>query len=536
MEMIQNAYAGFAKGNMTMLDNLKLGYGGTKEEMARLIEEAAAMTDVQKELGIAVDATDMSFGNIVNAISVVQKNMKITGTTADEAGRTIAGSVQSMKSAWTNLITGLADRNADIGKLIDNLVTTIVGDGTEANLGVIGNILPAVERALGGAVKLIEGAAPKIIEILPGLVTQIVPSLISAATSMVKAVVDVLPDLLKTVVDALVKEAPELIKAAVELVKSLVNGIKDNYQILVDGAITIVEELVKGVVALLPEIIKLGLDLIISLANGIAESLPELIPTIVDVVLKIVEVLTNPETLQSLLDAAFSIIMELAWGIGEAIPRLVSAVAMIVESIVEILLKPENIAMLIQAAFQIIVAIGSGILNSIPVLLKSVVRLISTIIAQFKDADWGSIGKNLVEGFKAGISKAWTNLKAWFKNLFGDLISIAKRILGIASPSKVFKKLGSFTAEGFGIGFDDEFAHVKDDMEDALNFDDASVGINASIRRVGAGATGSAFGGTSIGNITINIDGAKYSDEQSLAEAVAEAIQGMTDRRAAVYA
>ena len=128
------------------------------------------------------------------------------------------------------------------------------------------------------------------------------------------------------------------------------------------------------------------------------------------------------------------------------------------------------------------------------------------------------------------------NLVKWFKDLFGDLIGIAKKILGIASPSKVFKKIGGFTAEGFGAGSEDEFAHVKDDMEAALNFDDASVGINASIRKVGAGAAGGAFGGTSIGNITINIDGAKYSDEQSLASAIALEIQNMTDRRAAVYA
>ena len=147
-----------------------------------------------------------------------------------------------------------------------------------------------------------------------------------------------------------------------------------------------------------------------------------------------------------------------------------------------------------------------------------------------------NIGSDLVAGLKRGIQNAWYNLKSWFKGLFGDLIGIAKRILGIASPSKVFKKIGGFTAEGFGAGFEDEFAHVKDNMEDALNFDDASVGINASIRKVGAGAAVGAFGGTSFGDIIINIDGAKYSDEQSLASAIALEIQNMTDRRAAVYA
>ena len=146
------------------------------------------------------------------------------------------------------------------------------------------------------------------------------------------------------------------------------------------------------------------------------------------------------------------------------------------------------------------------------------------------------IGKNIIEGIKKGISNAWNNLVSWFKGLFGNLIGIAKKILGIASPSKVFKKIGGFTAEGFGVGFEDEFAHVKDDMEDALNFDDASIGINASVRKIGAGTAGCAFGGTSFGDIIINIDGARYSDEQSLASAIALEIQNMTDRRAAVYA
>lgn len=183
------------------------------------------------------------------------------------------------------------------------------------------------------------------------------------------------------------------------------------------------------------------------------------------------------------------------------------------------------------AAETIFNAVANFFTETIPNAFNSVIDWFKNIRKKFSD-----IGKNIIDGIKSGIKNAWNNLVKWFKGLFGDLIGIAKKILGIASPSKVFKKLGSFTADGFGIGFEDEFSHVKDDMEDALNFDDASVGINASIRKVGAGAAGGAFGGTSIGNITINIDGAKYSDEQSLASAIAQKIQNMTDRRAAVYA
>ena len=183
------------------------------------------------------------------------------------------------------------------------------------------------------------------------------------------------------------------------------------------------------------------------------------------------------------------------------------------------------------AATKIFSAVANFFTETIPNAFNSVINWFKDIGKKFAD-----IGKNIIEGIKSGIKNAWNNLVSWFKGLFGDLIGIAKKILGIASPSKVFKKIGGFTAEGFGVGFEDEFANVKDDMEDALNFDDASVGINASIRKVGAGAAGGAFGGTSIGNININIDGAKYTDEQSLASAIALEIQNMTDRRAAVYA
>ena len=372
-------------------------YGGTQTEMQRLIKYAA-------RLDSSIDANSMSFANIVKAINVVQTEMGITGTTAKEAGRTIEGSVNAMKSAWTNLVTGFADGSADIGGLIDNLVTTIVGDGTENNLGVIGNVLPAVETALVGIGTMIEKAVPVLVEMLPGLLEQILPVLISSATSLVNSVVESLPELVDLIVNTLIDNAPMLIVAAVEL--------------------------------------------ILALAGGLIQAAPKLLKAIPDIIKETVEGFKNSENIKKFMD----------------------------------------------------------------------------------------VGKNIIDGIKSGIKNAWNNLVSWFKNLFGNLIDIAKKILGIASPSKVFKKIGGFTAEGFGAGFEDEFSHVKDDMEDALNFDDASVGINASIRKVGAGAAGGAFGGTSIGNITINIDGAKYSDEQSLASAIALEIQNMTDRRAAVYA
>lgn len=148
-----------------------------------------------------------------------------------------------------------------------------------------------------------------------------------------------------------------------------------------------------------------------------------------------------------------------------------------------------------------------------------------------------SIGQAIVNGVWSGIQSMASTFTAKVQSFFSGIVNSVKRALGIHSPSRVFRdEIGKQMAAGLGLGWEDGFNDVKSEIEDSLNFNDASIGINSSIRKVGAEAAGMAYGGTSIGNITIYIDGANYSDEQSLAEAIAETIQDMTDRRAAVYA
>lgn len=542
MEMIQNAYQGFAKQNYTMLDNLKLGYGGTKTEMERLIADAA-------KLDSSIQANDLSFGNIVKAINVVQTEMGITGTTALEAGRTISGSVGSMKSAWSNLVTGLADGNADIGQLVDNLVTTIVGDGTEENLGVFGNIMPAVQTALTGASTLISELLPQIVQTIPTIISE---------------------------------NLPILAEAAISIIQSLADGISQNQGTLMTTALETIVFLTNSLISMLPQIVALGLDLIVSLANGIAESIPELIPTIVDVILQIVNTLTSPNQLKTLLNAALTLVLELTKGIVDAvpnlidaalqlvnnlidfildeenlnsiinaaleiilvvteglvkaIPQLVDAAIKIIEKLCDFFLDPENIAMLLDMAFKIVVAIVEGLGKATVELVKGAGKLIGKLVDVFKETDWKQLGKNIVDGLLNGLKNTWETLKKWFTKAWDGLVGGVKDLLGIHSPSRVFAGIGKNMALGVGEGWEDEFGDIQNDIDKSLAFDYPSMSINASVRKVGAGAAGMAYGGTSIDNITINIDGAKYSDEQSLAAAVAEALQNMTDRRTAVYA
>ena len=386
MESIQNAYQGFAKQNYTMLDNLKLGYGGTKEEMQRLLDKA---NELNAQQGIITDYQIDSYADIVDAIHVVQTEMGITGTTAEEAGMTIQGSVASMKSAWGNLLTGLADGNADIEQLVDNLVTTIVGDGTETNLGVLGNILPAVQTALNGASMLISEALPEIVGIIPTVIND---------------------------------NLPILTEAAISIIQSLVDGISQNQEMLFDTIFGVVAYLAESFITMLPQIVQLGLDLIVSLANGIADNLPELSPTIVDVVLKIVDTLTDPGTLGNLVDASIAIIIALANGLIESLPELIEKAPEIIQNLVDAII--ENAPKLLESAYEIIVKLVEGIIKNLPKILEAGTKIVFSIldgITQFL-GDLIMKGKDIVDSVKEGFSEKVDDAKTWGKDLIQNFI------------------------------------------------------------------------------------------------------------------
>lgn len=277
IESVQNAYQGFAKGQFNMLDNLRLGYAGTKEGMEQLIKDA---NEYAAANGQAADLSIDSFSDIVTAIDLVQQKQNIAGTTAREAGSTISGSFGMLKGAWANLITGLTDSEADIGQLIDNVV--------ESAETMLENLLPAVEQALSGIGQLVEQIAPIVAEKLPGLVETILPPLLSAALSLVTGIVDALP----TLIQVLAEQAPTIIG-------QIVTAITENLPMLVDAA----------------------LQVILALANGLIENLPQLIPSVVGVMLGIVDGLIDH--LGELVTAAIEIMIALGAGLINALPELV---------------------------------------------------------------------------------------------------------------------------------------------------------------------------------------------------------------------
>ena len=279
MEMIQNAYQGFAKQNYTMLDNLKLGYGGTKEEMERLLADASKLSGIKYDIS--------SFDDVVQAIHVVQNEMGITGTTAKEAATTIQGSVSSMKSAWRNLLTGMADENQNLdalfGQFIDSVVT--VGD----------NIIPRIQALLPRLVDGVSKLAQQLAKNLPAIVETLLPSLITGAVNLVAALVQNLPALVQSIVtsfvDALKSYYQTIKENGAEMLDKITSGIEENLPKMLEKAAEIITKLVKGIAENLPKIISAAGKIIASLATGLIKALPSLIAKVPEIIVAIVKTL-----------------------------------------------------------------------------------------------------------------------------------------------------------------------------------------------------------------------------------------------------
>ena len=357
-QSVQNAYQGFAKANYTMLDNLKLGYGGTKEEMQRLL------TDAEKISGIKYDIS--SYADIVDAIHVVQTEMGITGTTAKEAATTIEGSANSMKSAWSNLLTGMSNENLNLGDLVQNVVDSV---GAFAD-----NLIPRLQSMLPrfaeGLTQLANGLAPYV---GPALET-LLPPLMQGIGGLVSGIVQALP-------------------AAVEAISA------------------VIPMLVEQLTILLPQIISAGVEIIAALASGIGENLPTLIPAVVDAIITITEGLIDHIDL--LIIAAGQLIAGLAQGLIEAIPRLIGRLPEIISAIVNGLLK--GMAAIGMVGQQLVEGLWNGIKNAGQWLYDKLSGWVSNILGWIKGflgihspskvfAD--EIGKFIPPGITLGVEQA----------------------------------------------------------------------------------------------------------------------------------
>lgn len=411
MTMIQNAYQGFAKQNYTMLDNLKLGYGGTKEEMQRLL------LDAQKITGIKYDISNLN--DVYQAIHVIQGELGITGTTAKEASTTIQGSIASMKSAWQNMLTGIATGNSEnIGNLVNNLTDSVITAGQ--------NIILRVQEIINGVVTML----PQIIEKIN-------------------------------------ENLPMLLESGGQIFQTLLNGINSVIPNIGYTAFYIINQFLTGIISNLPLILEMGINLLTELINGISQTLPELIPVAINSIVTMVETLLD--NIDMIIDAGIQLILSLAEGLMNALPELIDKIPVIIDKLINAITN--NLPKILEMGITLIIKLAEGLIKAIPQLISKIPEIITSLVNGFKNyfSNMSEIGKNLVSGIWEGIKNAKDWLIGKVKEWCGNILDGIKSFFGIHSPSKVFKdEIGTNLALGLGEGFSNTMKDVTQDMSASI--------------------------------------------------------------------
>lgn len=368
MQSIQNAYQGFAKSNYTMLDNLKIGYGGTKEEMERLLADAAKLR--KTKLGIDIDYDISKFSDIVDAIHVIQEDMGITGTTAKEASTTIQGSISTMQGAWQNLMTGIADPTQDFDKLLGDVIDSVV---TVSN-----NLMPRIMAVLPQMATGITELTENLLPLIPDTLEQMLPSVIEGANSLIAALLDTLSsiadtaipivtenadEIIDTLLSGLISAIPSLASSAADLCTALITAILDNADIITQGAV----------------------DIVLALAQGLTDNLDSLVPAVVNAALKITETLLD--NADKLIDAGVQLIGAIAEGLAASIPQLLQQAPVIIEKLVVALMDA-----------------GQALITDVP---KSICE---NIISGLKSFDWTEGANSAIAGLNEAMKKAADNM------------------------------------------------------------------------------------------------------------------------------
>lgn len=400
MEMIQNAYQGFAKQNYTMLDNLKLGYGGTKSEMERLLADAQAISGIQYDIS--------SYADVVDAIHVIQTEMGITGTTAKEASSTIQGSIASMGSAWQNLLTGLADPTQNLDQLLNNFVDSVITVGD--------NLIPRVSMILESITKLISSLAPKLVAEVPNIVSQLLPSIIQGAVSIVNAIVQALPQLIDTIVGML----PQFIAGIQQIFTGIIEALPSLMQTLVSQLPTLIPMLIDGIVGM-----------VVTLASSFGDIIQPLIDNLPEIITSIVDALIN--NLPILIEGCINLIIALVGALPQIIMALIQAIPQIIVSIVEALFTAmpillEGVGQIFGEAWNAIVSIFSGAGAFFGKLFSGIINIVGPIFSGL-----GTIASTIWNGIQSIFSVA----VGFFSNIFSGVVNtvsgIFSTIVNIAS-------------------------------------------------------------------------------------------------------
>lgn len=449
MGSIQTAYQGFAKQNYTMLDNLKLGYGGTKTEMQRLLVDAQKLTGVKYNIDNLAD--------VYTAVGVIQDQLEITGTTALESQETISGSLSALAGAFKNTLGKLA-LGEDIKPSLEALASTL-------STFLFGNLLPMVwnigKELPGGIVTFILAAIPELIE----AGTEIL-------TSLNQGLVDNVPVFLRSISDMLLmasmwirESLPGILQSGVEYIKSFSDGLYKALPNVIKNIGEILNKVLGLILDSLPKLLDAGFNIIVNLAKGIRDNWPQIRDSMLNVINSLLKTLVEkyPEYLKK----GWEIIGKLAVGLWNNLPGIISTLGDIISRLIRTIsgYLPQFIA----KGLEVIVKLGVGLIKAIPGLVTKIPQIIGAILGAFGSI-MGSIfniGADIIKGLWNGIN----SVKDWILGKIGGFVDNVmggiKKFFGIKSPSRLMAdEVGKWLPPGLAVGIEGNTKPLLDTMED----------------------------------------------------------------------
>ena len=489
MELIQNAYQGFAKQNYSMLDNLKLGYGGTSSEMYRLLQDAAKLNkEFASTAKFSIDSKghlEANFADITEAIHIVQTEMGITGTTAKEASSTISGSIDSAKAAFDNFLNGsgspkelaetmvTAGRNIlnGLAEIIPRLIETIPETVRLIKESFAEQLSPEkLQEMLDSGANILMSILNGILEALPGAINtavMIVQTLITYLVENLPQFLTVGVQILTTLASGIIQLLPTLLTLGINLVQNLVTGITQGIPRLLAQGADMLSQYKGKIIEYLPKLIDSGLKMLVSLLNGLLQAAPKIIEQAGRMLTEYVDIIIK--MLPKILESGKNMILSLLQGLVQNAPKIIAQIAKTLADFLATIAS--NLPEFLRAGIEIIGELLSGIISAVPDIIAAIPGMLSDIGSAFLDKDWGAIGWNIIEGIKNGVMNAAGNLVNAAVNAARNAVDTVKGWLGIASPSKRMRdEVGKMMALGTGIGFEENIPvnDMKESMKEAV--------------------------------------------------------------------
>lgn len=487
--LIQNAYQGFAKGNYTMLDNLKLGYGGTKQEMERLLADAEKLSGKKYDIS--------SFGDIAEAIHVVQENLHIAGVAANEAKTTFTGSFGAMKAAAENLMANMT-LGEDVKPALTQLVTS-TGDFLFGNLiPMVGNLVMAIPGVVSG---LMMEAIPKMMSWIPSMFaflkgdtisgwlsagTEMISNLASGFFSNLPTMLDTISQVLTDGVEYIIQNASMFLDSGMQLLGNIASGFMNNYPQIMQAVGNMLANVISLIGQNLPQFMQKGVEFIGQMAQGLINNLPTILS-----------------------------------GIADVLARVIAAIA-------------SNLPKFLQKGIELIGKIAVGIIQAIPTVVGKIPQVISGIVNAFGKYNWGSIGTNLIKGIAKGVMNAGGLIKDAALSAAKKAFNAVKGFFGIASPSKLMaNEVGKYIPAGIAMGIEKNTKPITDAMHNITDMTETAFGMNSSAFGTGYNAYAPAYVGAA--GTTINVYGAEGQSTREIAYQVADIINSDVRRKGSVW-